>query len=245
MKIEKSVAKALDELQARDLESSMLHACNAVDGTARKAFGYSLGNRARFTALLRRHSQILGPMAVPGMDLETQRFPGLLPSGTTEDGVPDIADLIYSIHRCAHQHGDEVPFEFELRPASPVPGYPTALRIGARSIALPESVIPGIVAVAVLAPENTGLSLDDSGPWLSFRETRLPVDEWWGRAADFPAVVGDFDPVAIRIEYGDDDAGDPKATITVGDGTPATARSPWEPGAKGVWFSVEPGTPGS
>ena len=82
MKIEKSVAKALTEMQAGDLESAMLHACNAVDGTARKAYGYSVGNKARFTALLREHHQILGVMAIPGLDLLTQRFPGLLSDRT-------------------------------------------------------------------------------------------------------------------------------------------------------------------
>jgi hypothetical protein len=242
VRIEKSVAKALTEMQAGDLESAMLHACNAVDGTARKAYGYSVGNKARFTALLREHHQILGVMAIPGLDLLTQRFPGLLPTGPNEVDSPDFADLIYSIHRCAHGHGDEVPFGFELRPASPIPGYPTELRLRARSIALPESVIPGLVAVAVMAPENAGLRLDHDGPWLSFRESRLPVNEWWGRASDFPAVVGDFDPAPISIKFGEDESGEPTATLTIGDGTPAAVDSPWEPGARGAWIRVQPGS---
>ena len=49
----------------------MLHACNAVDGTAKKAypaFG-KLQNKLRFTTMLRDNYGVFGPMAAPGIDL--------------------------------------------------------------------------------------------------------------------------------------------------------------------------------
>ena len=115
-----------------------------------------------------------------------------------------------------------MPFGFELRPASPIPGYPTALRLRARSVALPESVIPGLVAVAVMAPENAGLRLDHDGPWLSFRNP--PAGQ---------RVVGTSTRTFLQLwatrsrphlyQFGEDESGEPTATLTIGDGTPAAS----------------------
>lgn len=59
MKVGDSVRKAIDDWQAGEFESAMLHACNAVDGTAKKIYP-NLGSNARFTKLLRDSYSILG-----------------------------------------------------------------------------------------------------------------------------------------------------------------------------------------
>jgi len=50
-----SVKKAIDDWEQGDLESSMLHACNAVDGTAGKASPVEASGNKRFTDLLREN----------------------------------------------------------------------------------------------------------------------------------------------------------------------------------------------
>jgi hypothetical protein len=113
MIIARSVRKAIDEWEQRDLESAMLHACNAVDGTAGKLYP-RLGNQARFTRILRENYAILGPMGAPGIDLIGTRFPVTVRKVTAQGGKPDLADVLYGIHRCCHAHGDELPEGFDL-----------------------------------------------------------------------------------------------------------------------------------
>lgn len=97
MNVGQSVRKSIDDWELGDLEPAMLHACNAVDGTARKAFP-TLGNKARFTRLLRGRHWVFGPMGMPGINLEETRFPVKVARPTTQDGLPDFADVIYGIH---------------------------------------------------------------------------------------------------------------------------------------------------
>src|SRR5207249_1841304 len=108
-----SIRKAIDDWEHGELESAMLHACNAVDGTAKKLYP-TLGNSERFTRALRENYGILGPMGAPGIDLVATRFPVTVRRPWAVGGTPDIADVIYGIHRCTHGHGDELPSGFEL-----------------------------------------------------------------------------------------------------------------------------------
>src|SRR5262245_19650534 len=108
MIVGQSVRHAIDDWGQRKLESAMLHACNAVDGTARKLYP-ALGSQDRFPRTLRENYGILGPMGAPGIDLAKTRFPVTVKKPTASDGKPDIADVIYGIHRCAQAHGDELP----------------------------------------------------------------------------------------------------------------------------------------
>ena len=50
MNVANSVRKAIDDWEQREFDAAMLHACNAIDGTARKLYP-GLGNKARFYAL--------------------------------------------------------------------------------------------------------------------------------------------------------------------------------------------------
>src|SRR5215510_10041739 len=113
MNVANSVRKAIDDWEWRELDSAMLHACNAIDGTASKLFP-KIGNKMRFTRCLRENYAILGPMGAPGVDLVNTRFPVTVQRPTAPGGKPDIADVLYGIHRCCHAHGDELPDGFEL-----------------------------------------------------------------------------------------------------------------------------------
>ncbi|MEX0827909.1 MAG: hypothetical protein WD005_03050, partial [Haliea sp.] len=113
MNVGNSVRKAISDWELGDLESAMLHACNAVDGTAKKLYPKS-GSNLRFTRFLRDNYAILGAMGAPGINLEETRFPVAVARPKADDGQPGIADVIYGIHRCTHGHGDELPDGFDL-----------------------------------------------------------------------------------------------------------------------------------
>ena len=113
MNVGDSVRKSIDDWESGEHDSAMLHACNAIDGTARKVY-HALGSNARFTRLLRDNYAILGPMGMPGIDLVETRFPAAVERPKAPGGRPDLADVIYGIHRCSHGHGEELPGAFEL-----------------------------------------------------------------------------------------------------------------------------------
>lgn len=118
----------------------MLHACNAVDETGRKRYP-TLGVGTRFRTALRDSLDIYGVMATPGVDLEKTRFPVGVRSDLLPDKRPDIADVLYGIHRWLHGHADESSVEFEV---SPYVNASAALRIANDGkIQLPKSAILG------------------------------------------------------------------------------------------------------
>lgn len=148
-----SVAQSLQQWDRKLWDVAMLHACNAVDETGRKRYP-TLGVGTRFRTALRDSLDIYGVMATPGVDLEKTRFPVGVRSDLLPDKRPDIADVLYGIHRWLHGHADESSVEFEV---SPYVNASAALRIANDGkIQLPKSAILGLLAVAVFAPENKG-----------------------------------------------------------------------------------------
>ena len=188
-----SVRKAIDDWERGEADAVMLHACNAVDGTARKVYP-SLRSNARFTQLLRDNYAILGPMGMPGVNLVETRFPVKVQRPKAPGGKPDLADVIYGIHRCSHGHGEELPDGFELIPDARQPVRPgelrkTTVKVVQGAIQLSDRIIFGLIAVAVLSPANKDRRVPDDY-YLTFGATeKLVINEWWGRAADFPAVA--------------------------------------------------------
>ena len=128
MTVGDSIRKAIDDWGMGEAESAMLHACNAIDGTARKLFPTE-GSNARFTRLLRENYGILGPMGMPGIALAETRFPIKVERPKAAGGRPDVADVIYGIHRCTHGHGEALPDGFELLPDAAGPPRLTRLMV--------------------------------------------------------------------------------------------------------------------
>lgn len=201
MNVGNSVRKAIDEWAATESESAMLHACNAVDGTAKKVYP-KLGTNARFTQLLRDNYAILGPMGCPGINLNQTRFPVKVNRPKAPGGKPDLADVIYGIHRCSHGHGDELPDGFSLFPDARSATNHTTVHIEKGTIQLSDRVIFGLVAVAVMCPANKDQSVPP-GYHLTFGKTaqKLMINDWWGRSADFPAIAASEPMPSITLDF--------------------------------------------
>ena len=199
MNVGQSIRKSISDWQTGDAEAAILHACNAIDGTAKKMHP-TLGSNARFTQLLRDNYGILGPMGAPGIDLVSTRWPVVLPRPKAPGGQPDIADVIYGIHRCSHGHGDELPSGFELLPDAAGPPRQTRMRIEKGKVQLSDRIIFGLLAVAIMCPVNIGQSVTD-GYYLTFSTIKLPINDWWGRAADFPAIAAQDPTPLVKLDF--------------------------------------------
>ena len=178
----------------------MLHACNAVDGTAKKHIGGSVGKR--FTTLLRANYPVLGPMGIPGIDLERTRWPVKVKSPSAVGGKPDLADVIYGVHRCTHGHGDELPDGFELIKDASGPAGITRISAQQGKVRLSDRIIFGLLAVAILCPVNVGQTVPD-GYHLTFAGQAFLINEWWGRYEDFLAVVGKVELPKVVMNFTD------------------------------------------
>jgi hypothetical protein len=77
------------------------------------------------------------------------------------------------------------------------------LAIEQGKVRLSDRIIFGLLAVAVLSPENTDQQVPE-GYFLTFgTEAKLIINEWWGRAEDFPAIAA-ADPVPqVAFDFGD------------------------------------------
>lgn len=201
MNVGRSVTKAIDEFEGSDLESAMLHACNAIDGTAAKALPSELGSNKRFTDFLRSNYVILGAMGMPGINLKETRFPIEVAKAKAVGPGPDLADVVYGIHRCTHGHGSEMPEGFELKPDLRSGSHNTSILIEKGRIQLSDRIIFGLLAVAIMDPENTGQQTP-AGYHLSLAGKSYEINDWWGRRADFEQACAPLNSVQVTLDFG-------------------------------------------
>lgn len=200
MNVGRSVTKAIEDWEAGDFDGAMLHACNAIDGTARKRATYSaLGNRERFCRALRDDLEILGSFGMPGIDLQRTRFPVSLPRGPA--GFLDIADVLYKVHRCTHGHGDELPRGFELIADAAGPPSLTRFEWNENKLMLSDRMIFAMVAICIVSAENADQKTKD-GYSLAFGGTTLmPINEWWGRRSALLEVVRSVELPSVHLDF--------------------------------------------
>ncbi|NTI22029.1 hypothetical protein G6M87_09155 [Rhizobium rhizogenes] len=199
MNVGRSVSKTIDEWMAGDSESAMLHACNAIDGTARKKPYASIGNAARFRRIIREDLEILGKFGMPGINLETTKFPISISGKPT--APMDIADILYKVHRCTHGHGDELENGFTLLADAAGPPRLTHFVWDSHKLMLSDRMLFGMIAIAIVAPENASQKATD-GHYLTFDGGRsMPINDWWGRRDDMLAIVRSVELSTVHMDF--------------------------------------------
>lgn len=148
-------------------------------------------------------------MAIGGLDLEKSRYDVKLDKPKAPGGKPDIADIIYGVHRCSHNHGQDLSDGYEL-----IPGF-NGCQIDyiTGKVRLSERVIFGLLAIVVFSPVNANQKTS-YGYFLKFNDHEFPINDWWGRASEFLVIVdNEPTPVLTITEYGDEGSTQPhKAT---------------------------------
>lgn len=213
MRVGRSIQKAIDEAQAGDLESAMMHACMAVDGTAGNVRQDILGNNLRFTTFIRDNYDIFGPMAAPGVNVHESRFPVKVERPKAPGGLPDIADVVYGIHRCCHGHGDALPDGFELMDDGPEVGL-MRMHFERGSVRLSKSTIYGLLALAVLEPANAGETIPIDYR-LTYNNQAFFIHDWWGKKDEFREVLKERDLPSVVLDFSEwaRDAQEPKGVV--------------------------------
>lgn len=190
------VRNALDHWSAKRWQEALRHACEAVDETSRKRYP-SLGVAARFKQTLRDEVDIFAAITAPDIDLVDSRFP--VPVQTDQlDGRPDIADVIFGVHRYLNGYKNEFPAGFEVVPHN---AREPMFHISAGRLRLRASAALGLVAVAVFAPESRGEVIP--GPYqLGWQQHVFHIAGWWGWGAHFREIVSNSGIVQSSLDFG-------------------------------------------
>ncbi len=208
MKFQKSIKKAVDELQNNDFESAMMHVCNAIDNTVQRKTGEKCTNKS-FTDYIRGYYDLLSAMVgLYGLDFEATRWPVTVERPKAEGGTPDLADMIYGIHRCAHAHGAELAPGFSFVPDIADSTGRTTLSIHVGAIGLSDKFIWALINILVLDPVNKGMEDPElDGYYLIMGGQKHIINELWGRLEDLPPLpkkngrgILDFSQLKERTE---------------------------------------------
>src|SRR5437660_2126536 len=111
MKLSQHVTCAIDDATNGKPDAALLHACIAIDATAKRRYPTQRSVRVRFVGCIRDYYWIVEPMLGAGVNLVETRFKNV---SLTKNQNPDLAEIIYEIFRCSHAHGEEVPPEFHV-----------------------------------------------------------------------------------------------------------------------------------
>lgn len=159
-------------------------------------------HRTRFITTLREIYLILHPKFFPSLDIEQIKWPVKISAEQNSEEWPDTAEVIYSVHRCAHDNGGELPAGFELIP-DVLHGVTnsTSLKAAPGRVQISYRVIVGLLAIAVLATVNHNLNTED-GYCLSLNHKQFIINQWRGKRDKFLAIAAPHDTQHVNFGFG-------------------------------------------
>jgi hypothetical protein len=192
MTVETHVHAALDATDRGRLDAGLLHACIAVDATARKLYpGAQVGDR--YMTCLREYYWLLEPMIGAGMNLVDTRFPNV---ATPKSAHPDFAEIVYRIFRCNDAHGDEIPVEYALT-KSEAGNYHWYLQHG--KLHMPDVVVFALLGVSVFSRANADVRGGGTCV-LTMGTDVFPIRDWWGREDDFRTIAAKYNQTRLTVK---------------------------------------------
>lgn len=196
MAVGDEVRISLDHWSAKEWRQAVFHACDAVDETARKRYP-SLGVAARFKRTVRDDVDVFQAMTAPDIDFANSRFPVAVQTDNA-DGRPDIADVLFGVHRFLHGHEDELPAGCEIVPhADGVPMF----HASAGRLRLRASAALGLLGIAVFAPENRGENAPPTYT-LGWQQHTFHIAGWWGWQDHFREIVRNARIGSSPLDFG-------------------------------------------
>ena len=161
----------------------MWHATAALDETAHKRYPW-LDPGARFRRTVRDDLDIFAAMTAPDIDFVGSRFPVPVASDGP-DRRPDIADVLYAVHR--YLHDDENAMFAGCEITSHAEGVPM-FEIARGRLWLRASAVLGLLGIAVFSAENKGEQIPE--PYqLGWRQHIFHICGWWGWQNHFREIV--------------------------------------------------------
>lgn len=194
MKLVRHVTCAIDDGTHGKLDSALLHACIAIDATAKRLAPNERRVGVRYVECLRNYYWLIEPMIGGGLNLAETRFSNIQLKNTI---TPDLAEVVYEIFRCSHAHGDEVPSEFSVIPSHG--NFYSEWELARGELHMPDRVVWALLSVAVLSRVNAAENSEGTY-YLSLGDEQFPIKDWWGQEEAFRTVVETCNRTRIRID---------------------------------------------
>jgi hypothetical protein len=196
--VSRHVLCAIDDAELGQWDLALMHACIAIDGTARKLFPQKTSNRDRYITCIREYYWILEPMLF-GINLEETTFPNV---PLKNNQKPDLAEIIYEKFRCNDTHGEEIPKEFSL-----ILSHDNNARwvLANNFLQMPDRIVWALLGIAVFSHVNTD-EKSNSDHYLFLRhpgtdlETKFRIAEWWGREENFRPIAVEHNTLRVKLE---------------------------------------------
>ncbi|MEA9731482.1 hypothetical protein [Xanthomonas campestris] len=197
MKISDHIKHSIDASDRQELDQSLLSACIAVDGTAKKMYPEIAEVGKRFRKFINEHIDIIELM-YGGINLKETLFPFKDAKGKL--GIT-FADVVYEKFRCNLAHGSELPDGYAVS-VQVAPGHQVfAIDIANQSMTLPQSAIYALGIACVLAPINSDQKI---GSYLYHYNDPINVyviDRWWGKLECARQIMDfDFQP-RVKMDF--------------------------------------------
>ena len=177
------VQASLDHWSVGDWRSALWHATAALDETAAKRYPV-LGPSPRFKRMLRDDVDIFAAMTAPDINFVESRFPVPV-SSDLPDRRPDIADVLYAVHRYLHEDENAMLAGCEITPHA---DGCVDVRNRSGRLRLRGSAVLGLLGIAVFSAENKGELIPE--PYtLGWREHVFHISGWWGWQNHFRDIV--------------------------------------------------------
>ncbi|MBT2795294.1 hypothetical protein [Paraburkholderia strydomiana] len=197
MKIADHIKRSIDASDRKDLDQAMLHACLAVDGTAKKTYPSITKVGERYRKFVNAHLDIIELM-FGGVNLEETVFPFKDAKGNI--GIT-FADIVYEKFRCSLAHGDELPDGFGIS-VQIADGYQQfSIDFKTQSMTLPQSAIYGLGLICVLAPANADQKIGNNLYHYRDPINAYVVDRWWGNVECARKIMDFETPIRVKMDF--------------------------------------------
>jgi hypothetical protein len=193
MKLSQQVLCAIDDAGAGKFDAAFLHACTAIDQTAKRLYPSERTVGIRYVACLREYYWIIEPMIGSGIDLTTC-FSNMR---LGDNHSPDLADVVYKIFRCSYAHGDEAPASYSVIPTAGPFGSRWVLEHG--ELHMPDRITWALLAVVVFSKVNAR-EKSDGAYYLSLGHDQFTICNWWGREDDFRPVAARYNQTRVKLD---------------------------------------------
>lgn len=205
MKLEKHILYAFDDYFAQKQDSALMHACMAIDATAKKFYSHTKSSKRDYKNLIRNYYWIIEPMIGAGLNLEETKWGNL----EIDDGYgkiiekPDFADVIYHVFRCNDAHAQPIPKNYGLLPTSD--GH-SKWHIADNVLYMPDRVIWALISVSVFSKANADVKTDGDYylSWgsesLGMKLEKFVLRDWWGREDDLRLFFAKQNIIRVKLE---------------------------------------------
>lgn len=208
MELKKHIYKALKDYEEEDFDSSLMNACFAIDATAKNVYG--IGGAKNYKNCIEKYVWIIEAIVGYGIDLEKTTWGNIEVDNGFGNIVnnPKLADIIYHIFRCSNAHGESISknYEFLLTKNNEI-----QWQVGGGIIKMPQLVIQGLTAIAVLSKLNKIEGEGSKNYYLSMGNEKFFIKDWLGKEDDFKLLLSKNIPNPTKVVINGLDNFNPKS----------------------------------